>query len=310
VIDLDAPISRYLPAYPDKGHPITARQLAGHTAGVRHYREGYDELLNDQHFNTITESLSLFRDDPLLFEPGTEMRYSSFGFNLLAAVMEAAANRPFLELMQAEVFDPFGMESTTADDVTRTIPARAIFYEDTMAGVAIAPRVDHSYKWAGGGFLSSPLELTRFGNALISGAVIGMETTRSLFTSQHLRNGNRTGYGLGFDVRQDGESGFHLGGAIGGTAALFVDLAQGSVVAFAANVGTVTHPSPERHTVLPAHPLLVPPVFLAARALVSRGLPAALLPIGLWLVVALALYISMKLAAWIGRRGWRSRQSD
>src|SRR3989442_525555 len=39
-LDLDAPVQRYLPSFPDKGAPITTRLLAGHLAGIRHYQGG------------------------------------------------------------------------------------------------------------------------------------------------------------------------------------------------------------------------------------------------------------------------------
>ncbi|PYP07450.1 MAG: hypothetical protein DMD27_01025 [Gemmatimonadetes bacterium] len=37
-LDLDAPVQRYVPSFPDKGYPITTRQLTGHLAGIRHYK--------------------------------------------------------------------------------------------------------------------------------------------------------------------------------------------------------------------------------------------------------------------------------
>src|SRR5262245_27751444 len=48
VLDLDAPVQRYVPTFPDKGYPITTRQLAGHLAGIRHYRG--DEAVSNRPF--------------------------------------------------------------------------------------------------------------------------------------------------------------------------------------------------------------------------------------------------------------------
>lgn len=96
-LDLDAPIQTYVPSFPGKEWPITTRQLMGHTAGIRHYRndtEGYSAA----HFETVTDALSMFANDPLLFEPGSRYSYSSFGFNLLSAVLEGASQRSFLDL--------------------------------------------------------------------------------------------------------------------------------------------------------------------------------------------------------------------
>src|SRR5204863_2535857 len=62
---LDAPVQRYVPSFPDKGYPITTRQLAGHLAGVRHYLG--DEFLLNRNFDTVLEGLAIFQDDSLLF---------------------------------------------------------------------------------------------------------------------------------------------------------------------------------------------------------------------------------------------------
>src|ERR1700733_10870130 len=52
-VDLDVDIHRYVPDFPDKGHPINTRQLAGHLAGFRHYR-GREFYLN-RHYATVRE---------------------------------------------------------------------------------------------------------------------------------------------------------------------------------------------------------------------------------------------------------------
>src|SRR5574341_1813423 len=53
-LDLDAPIQNYVSSFPDTGHPLTARQLASHRSGIRHYRNDY-EALNTKHYNSINE---------------------------------------------------------------------------------------------------------------------------------------------------------------------------------------------------------------------------------------------------------------
>src|SRR3989454_8653088 len=93
-LDLDAPVQRYVPSFPDKGRPITTRQLAGHLAGIRHYRG--DEFLLNRHFNTVLEGLTIFQGDALLFPPGTKFSYSTYGWNLISAVVEGAAGPGFL----------------------------------------------------------------------------------------------------------------------------------------------------------------------------------------------------------------------
>ena len=84
------PIGDYLAWLPEHLRPLTVRQLASHTAGIRHYK------LSD--FNPYTldpwtygeGGIRIFADDPLLFEAGTNFKYSTFGYTLLSQVLAAA----------------------------------------------------------------------------------------------------------------------------------------------------------------------------------------------------------------------------
>src|SRR5215467_6458360 len=150
-IDLDAPVEKYVPSFPDKGAKITARLLAGHLAGIRHYRD--DEFQIARHYDSVLEGLEIFAADPLVSPPGKEFHYSSYGFNLLSAVMESAAGENFLAYMRSHVFVPLGLRHTVADQTAEIIEQRARPYRKTDDGVLRnAPYVDNSYKWAGGGF--------------------------------------------------------------------------------------------------------------------------------------------------------------
>src|SRR5262249_37165742 len=116
-LDLDAPVQAYVPDFPRKAWPITTRQLAGHLAGVRHYR-GHEFEIRD-HYATVLEGLAIFENASLLFQPGTKFSYSSYGWNLISAVLEGAAHESFLPMMQARVFEPAGMAHTAPDEPTR-----------------------------------------------------------------------------------------------------------------------------------------------------------------------------------------------
>src|SRR6266704_2168158 len=196
-LDLDSPVQRYVPSFPDKGFPITTRQLAGHLAGIRHYRG--DEFLLNRHFNTVLEGLTIFQGDALLFPPGTKFSYSTYGWNLISAVVEAAAGQDFLSYVGRNVFRPLGMTHTAADRVDSLIPNRTRFYErGADSGFVAAPPVDNSYKWAGGGFVSTAEDLVKFGSAMLQPGFLKAETLELLFTSQHTSGGEETGYGIGW----------------------------------------------------------------------------------------------------------------
>jgi CubicO group peptidase (beta-lactamase class C family) len=171
------------------------------------------------HFNSVEEGIAVFKDDTFLFEPGTRFFYSSYGFNLLSAAVEGASGEDFLAFMQHEVFDPIGMTSTTADMNDSIIVHRASFYEmtDSMQ-FKNAPYVDNSYKWAGGGFLSTTLDLLKFGEAHMAPGYLSASALAALTTPQVLANGDPTDYGLGwFAWEEDGRRFIsHGGGSVGG----------------------------------------------------------------------------------------------
>lgn len=224
-LDLDAEVQRYVPEFPRKRWPITVRQVAGHLAGIRHYRG--DEFASRERYADVRAGLAVFRDDSLLFEPGTRYQYSSYGWNLLAAVVEAAGGRPFLQFMTGEVFRPLGLTHTGADHVDSLVPGRARWYTVADSGRAVvnAPFVDNSLKWAGGGFLSTAEDLAAFGDAIAAGRLLRPETAESLWAPMRTRDGRATGYGVGWVVRQDSAGRRwvgHSGGSMGGTAYLVV----------------------------------------------------------------------------------------
>ncbi len=236
-IDLDATVQAYVADFPEKEYPITVRQLAGHLAGIRHYQG--DEFLSNAYYETVSDGLSIFADDPLLFAPGTRYSYSSYGWNLLSAAIEGGSNEGFLEQMQSRVFEPLGMLDTTPDQNAMIVADRVRPYVRGDDGkFRNAPYVDNSYKWAGGGFLSTAGDLVRFGLAHMEPGFLESETLDEWFTSQRTADGEETGYGIGWRVF--GPSGSrtvgHGGGSVGGTTALRVYRDQGLVIAMVTNL--------------------------------------------------------------------------
>ena len=243
-LNLDAPVQKYVPSFPKKRYPVTARRLAGHLAGIRGYLPGSrSEVFNMRHYDSVVAGLELFQDDPLLFEPGEKYSYSSHGFNLLSAVVEGASGQDFLSYMQENVFDPLGMKNTTADHTDQVIPHRTRFYERDDAGVwENAPYADNSYKWAGGGFISTAGDLLRFGRGIISGGLLKPETVELLLTPQRTKDGKPTGYGIGWRTVTD-EGGRrrvgHGGSSVGGKARLAIYPDSQVMLAMMINTGSL-----------------------------------------------------------------------
>lgn len=197
-LDMDSEVQAYVPTFPKKKYPITVRQVAGHLAGIRHYNG--EEFLSSKSYGSVLEGLEIFADDPLLHEPGTKFKYSTYGWNLLSAVVEGASGEEFLDYMQRHVFQEVGMDSTVPDQNAKIIPSRSRFYHfDEEQGVnQNAHYVDLSNKWAGGGFLSTPSDIVVFGHAMMSEELVTNETFSLFTTSQADKDGVMTNYGIGW----------------------------------------------------------------------------------------------------------------
>jgi serine beta-lactamase-like protein LACTB len=201
-LDLDEEIQTYVPAFSRKQWTVMLRQLMGHVAGVRHY-DNEEDYMPSAHCERASERLQRFADDPLRFQPETRYGYSAFGWILVSAAVEAAANEPFFTFMRTQIFQPLGMRDTTTDSVTEPIPDRATFYYprlsgDPSYGPELATTVDYSCFAGAGAFLSTPSDLVRFGMAVSSGTLLKPATISMLQTPQRLLSGEETEYGLGW----------------------------------------------------------------------------------------------------------------
>jgi len=245
-LELDDEIQTYVPEFPEKQWPVTLRQLMGHVAGVRN--DAGDEGPLGEHCEETVEGLQLFADRPLLFEPGTRYRFSSFGWVLMSAAVEAAADEPFLRFMRERVFDPLGMNDTRPDSADEQIPNRVTSYFPRFAaepkyGLHPTRRIDYSCYAGASVFLSTPSDLVRFGMAINGGKLLRPETVALLQTPQRTASGDETGYGLGWDLedvtlageptRWVGHDGTSMGGMV---ASLITFPERGIVVAVTSNI--------------------------------------------------------------------------
>ena len=203
-LDLDAPVQRYLPRFPEKQWPISTRQLMAHAAGIRHHR-GEREIFRRSGCANDTERLAIFADDTLRFRPGTDSYYSTYGWVLVGAVVAAAAGEPYLDFLQREILKPLEMESTVPDIAGKAEPGSAHFYYprimlDPRKGLHDAPEADLSCILPAGGFLSTPSDLVRFGSAMMGSELLEPATIEELQTPARLASGDSTGQALGWTV--------------------------------------------------------------------------------------------------------------
>ena len=219
---------------------LTLQQVASHTSGIRNYGTCYCfpiwEYYNTHEYESIEESISVFNDDELLFEPSTNFSYSSYNYTLLSAMMEEASEKKFLPFMQEKVFRPLSMNQTKADRKNQNMDNTAKFYEVENGEIKESYEVNNSVKWAGGGFLSTPNDLIKLGNAVLNYGILDSLTTAKLFEPVKLNSGeiNSQNYGMGWrndtdkNIRIDGRDVniIHHGGVAMGSTAMLILLPE------------------------------------------------------------------------------------
>jgi len=183
------------------------------------------------------EGLVFFKDDPLLFKPGTKYQYSSYGWNLISAVVENAAQKPFLEYMKSEVFLPLDMNNTVPDWADEDIEHRTKFYIWRNGTNVEAPYVDNSYKWAGGGFIGTTEDLIKFGEAHFDYEFLNEKTQKLLITPQMTSDGKSTNYGIGYSTLQHAGNYWvgHSGGSVGGSTMFLMNKEHRMIIAYTIN---------------------------------------------------------------------------
>jgi CubicO group peptidase (beta-lactamase class C family) len=209
-IDLEAPLSRYMPDLSDPLARVTVRQAMSHTGGVRNYGLCFCfpvwEHLNRRRYNgSQRETLRPFEASPLLFEPGEGFAYTSLGYNALGGVIEAASGVRFGDHLRAAVTEPLAMHATTIEDGA-PVERFAALYEVEDGRFKRAFRVDNSNKFPSGGIVSTPSDMTRLGDAMLDAKLFSSRTRDALIDPQEPKDGsaNDQGYALGWRFNGEG----------------------------------------------------------------------------------------------------------
>jgi serine beta-lactamase-like protein LACTB, mitochondrial len=238
-IHLSDPVQKYVAYFPEKKYPVTIYELASHTAGIRDYGNG--EFVSNNKYNSVEESISVFKDDSLLFQPGTKYSYSTYGYVLLSAAIEGATGKDFLTYMHDSIFAPMRLQNTIPDFNDSIIAYRVRFYDGSNGKIVNGYHVNNSNKWAGGGFLSTPIDLVHMSQSLLKRQFLSGATLQTLWNEDTLQNGEKIPYGIGWKLDKDNlqrKYVYHGGSSIGGRSFLLVYPKEQLIIAITCNLST------------------------------------------------------------------------
>lgn len=181
-------VGEILPDYPDRtaAERITIDHLLTHTSGLGTFfnSPGYEP---GRVYATATEQLEVFRDEPLLFEPGSRWRYSNAGFAVLEAIIEQSSGVRFGDYLERRIFEPHRMTRTNDDVSTMQAPDVSRFYTPAPDDPLALESPIESHGWRerrptgfGEGY-STAEDLFRFSRALVAGSIVSPATLQSMF---------------------------------------------------------------------------------------------------------------------------------
>lgn len=223
-LDLDAPVTRYLPDFQPRNpfnKAVTLRQLMSHRAGL--VREPPVGNYFDDTAPTLADTVKSLNQTALVYVPETRVKYSNAGIATVGYVLEKTEKVPFAKYLKQALLDPLGMRNSSFEPTPETDKHLAMAEMWTVFGKTFdAPRFQLGMAPAGSMYTTTG-DLARFLSAMFSAeanapnAVLKRDTLERMWTPQFAPAGQKNGVGIGFFVSDlDGHRKVEHGGAIYG----------------------------------------------------------------------------------------------
>lgn len=157
-VELKKNVSTYVKS-PKYTGTFNVEELAAHIAGVPHDTLERDiaEFKNIRDHRSPFEAFYVFDKYPLLFDPGTEYKYSSNGYILLSALIEAATGIGYVDFLENSLWNEFEMKDTELDTSIAGKDNEATYYSDLESDgkyIESVKQRDRSFLFGGGGYIN------------------------------------------------------------------------------------------------------------------------------------------------------------
>lgn len=182
LLSLDSTIDAYLPEFANKpAAKVTIRQLLAHTSGLPNYDmiKDFFPLISRQKF-TREEYIKVYMDLPLVFAPGTQYAYSSWGYFTLGYIMERVTHTSYSALMAQDIFSKAGMHNSGSYYHTQIVPDRATGYDYSFGGFTSSDFRDQTNTMGTGDVYSTVEDLFKFHLALSNNSLLNKELTQEM----------------------------------------------------------------------------------------------------------------------------------
>ena len=190
-LDIHQSVCTYLADCPEVWRPITVHHLLTHTSGLANYTDFESYEPTQMLPTTPDELLSRFRNEPLLFEPGTQYMYENSDYVLLGAIIERVSGQPYADFMREAIFEPLGMRDSGVDQNSGTIVGGAQGY---LSSGEPAPFLDASTLFSAGSLYSTAEDMYRWDQALYTTVLLPQPLLDQIWTP-YMNN-----YGYGWQI--------------------------------------------------------------------------------------------------------------
>ncbi len=125
-LDHSDPLSKFIDLYQgNEDDKITIKMLIEMSAGLGDYLNNPEFMQNRANFRTVDDFIKIIKNEPLLFEPGTDRKYSNSGYVVLGAVIEKVTGRSYTDNLNERIIEPLGMKNTFYKLIGESIPNAA-----------------------------------------------------------------------------------------------------------------------------------------------------------------------------------------
>ncbi|HWE86848.1 MAG TPA: serine hydrolase [Terracidiphilus sp.] len=211
-LNINDPVSKYLPDAPKAWEKITLANLLGHTSGIPNFTSFKEFGAWAASSHTWEEEYAFFKDKPLEFEPGSKFSYSNSNFEVLGGVLEKVSGKKYGDLLRERLFSPLGMSDSGLDSDDLVLPKRAEgYYMPGPKGLMVARSESMSVPFSAGSIYSTTGDLLKWEHGLLDGKLLSADSLKAMTTS------GKGDYGLGVMIHnEDGVKVVEHGGGIEG----------------------------------------------------------------------------------------------
>ena len=199
-VELDAPITTYLPQYP-QWSSVTVRQLLGHTSGIPSYTSRPEWRARRAEDLTPAQLVAFVEKAPVDFPAGSAWNYTNTGYVLLGMLLERVTKQPYAALLDKEFFEPLGMRSAASCPSRPSDAAYAVGYQEEAGTWRRADYLSMTHPFAAGSLCMSVPDYLTWQSALHGGRIVGARSLALMAGPETLtageKKGTTTGYGMG-----------------------------------------------------------------------------------------------------------------